>query len=128
MSESSSAPAHNENATKDTSQTQALTKPSSCKQFRPMSRCWNYVLIRALGMTGEEDETVVAELKGVKLFIKRGRKEFTDGMYGHIKILSATPATSTKTTDAASQENKSRKSRTRLRKSPSHHKLPMQAR
>ncbi|KAG8221083.1 hypothetical protein J3R82DRAFT_2600 [Butyriboletus roseoflavus] len=37
--------------------------------------------------TGEEDEDVEAELKGVKLFVKRGRKEFTDGMYGHIKIL-----------------------------------------
>ncbi|KAG9313157.1 hypothetical protein JVU11DRAFT_6607 [Chiua virens] len=38
-------------------------------------------------MTGEEDESVEAELKGVKLFIKRGRKEFIDGMYGHIKLL-----------------------------------------
>ncbi|KAI9464662.1 hypothetical protein HD554DRAFT_1244014 [Boletus coccyginus] len=38
-------------------------------------------------LTGEEDETVEAELKGVKLFVKRGRKEFTDGMYGHVKIL-----------------------------------------
>ncbi|KAH0836798.1 hypothetical protein J3R83DRAFT_8563 [Lanmaoa asiatica] len=38
-------------------------------------------------LTGEEDEDVEAELKGVKLFVKRGRKEFTDGMYGHIKIL-----------------------------------------
>ncbi|KAF9241391.1 hypothetical protein BU15DRAFT_73511 [Melanogaster broomeanus] len=95
MSESSSAPAHDENVIKTASQTQALTKPSSC-------------------MTGEEDETVVAELKGVKLFIKRGRKEFTDGIYGHIKILSLTHATSTKTTEVASQENKTQKPRTRL--------------
>ncbi|KIJ65464.1 hypothetical protein HYDPIDRAFT_27465 [Hydnomerulius pinastri MD-312] len=50
-------------------QTQALTKSSS-------------------HVTGEEEETVIAELKGAKLFIKRGRKDFTDGMYGHIKILS----------------------------------------
>ena len=38
--------------------------------------------------TGEEDETVLSELKGVKLFIKRGAREFTDGMFGHIKVLS----------------------------------------
>ncbi|KAH7927357.1 hypothetical protein BV22DRAFT_1031968 [Leucogyrophana mollusca] len=38
-------------------------------------------------VTGEEDETVEAELKGVRLFTKRGAKDFTD-MYGHIKILS----------------------------------------
>jgi len=38
-------------------------------------------------VTGEEDESVSAELRGVKLFVKRGRKEFTDGNYGHIKIL-----------------------------------------
>ncbi|KAJ8584744.1 hypothetical protein M405DRAFT_826198 [Rhizopogon salebrosus TDB-379] len=38
-------------------------------------------------VTGEEGESVSAELRGVKLFIKRGRKEFTDGNYGHIKIL-----------------------------------------
>ncbi|EGN97038.1 hypothetical protein SERLA73DRAFT_185331, partial [Serpula lacrymans var. lacrymans S7.3] len=40
--------------------------------------------------TGEEDETIQSELKGVKLFIKRGSKEFTDGIYGHIKILAHT--------------------------------------
>ncbi|THH27153.1 hypothetical protein EUX98_g7026 [Antrodiella citrinella] len=38
-------------------------------------------------LTGEEDEDVLAELKGVKLFIKRGSKDFTDGMLGHIKFL-----------------------------------------
>lgn len=38
-------------------------------------------------VTGEEDESVSAELKGVKLFIKRGRKDFTDGNFGHIKVL-----------------------------------------
>ena len=39
-------------------------------------------------MTGEEDEDVEAELKGVKLFVKRGSKEFADGILGHIKFLS----------------------------------------
>jgi len=39
-------------------------------------------------LTGEEDETVKSELKGVKLFIKRGTKGFTGGMPGHIKLLS----------------------------------------
>ncbi|KAG1850926.1 hypothetical protein F4604DRAFT_1970053 [Suillus subluteus] len=38
-------------------------------------------------VTGEEDESVSSELKGVKIFIKRGRKEFTDGNFGHIKLL-----------------------------------------
>lgn len=38
--------------------------------------------------TGEEGEVVTSDLKGIKLFIKRGRKEFTSGMYGHVKLLS----------------------------------------
>jgi len=38
--------------------------------------------------TGEEDETVLSELKGVKLFVKRGAREFSDGIFGHIKVLS----------------------------------------
>ena len=69
-------------------------------------------------MTGEEDETVDAELKGVKLFTKRGRKEFTDGMYGHIKILtqkSTPPQPSSGDPQAAGAEITSR---TRLRKLP----------
>jgi hypothetical protein len=41
----------------------------------------------SLVVTGEEDESVSSELKGVKIFIKRGRKEFTDGNFGHIKVL-----------------------------------------
>lgn len=39
-------------------------------------------------LTGEEEETVKSELKGVKLFIKRGNKGFSGGMPGHIKLLS----------------------------------------
>ena len=39
-------------------------------------------------MTGEENETVESELKGVKLYIKHGSREFTDGLIGHIKLLS----------------------------------------
>jgi hypothetical protein len=31
---------------------------------------------------------VESELKGVKLFVKRGNKGFTGGMPGHIKLLS----------------------------------------
>lgn len=38
--------------------------------------------------TGEEDEEVELELKGVKLFVKRGTKPFTDATVGHIKLLS----------------------------------------
>lgn len=37
--------------------------------------------------SGEEDEDTKAELRGVKLFIKRGKKEFSTGMLGHIKHL-----------------------------------------
>jgi len=44
-------------------------------------------MVSLLDVTGEEDESVSAELRGVKLFVKRGRKEFTDGNFGHIKIL-----------------------------------------
>ncbi|KAG6885757.1 hypothetical protein C0993_010269 [Termitomyces sp. T159_Od127] len=38
--------------------------------------------------TGEENEDVKQEIKGVKFFIKRGDKPFSDGMQGHIKLLS----------------------------------------
>jgi len=44
-------------------------------------------MVSLLGVTGEEDESVFAELRGVKLFVKCGRKEFMDGNFGHIKIL-----------------------------------------
>lgn len=40
------------------------------------------------GITGEEDEDVRHELRGVKLFVKRGDKEFSDGILGHVKLLS----------------------------------------
>ncbi|KAJ7460708.1 hypothetical protein FB451DRAFT_1096491 [Mycena latifolia] len=39
-------------------------------------------------LTGEEEEDVTLELKGVKLFIKRGDDNFSGGMVGHIKLLS----------------------------------------
>ena len=39
-------------------------------------------------ITGEEEEDVESELKGVKLFVKRGDKSFSDGMLGHVKLLS----------------------------------------
>lgn len=41
-----------------------------------------------LDLTGEENEDVELELKGAKLYIKRGDKPFSDGMLGHIKLLS----------------------------------------
>jgi len=40
-------------------------------------------------LTGEEDEDVELELKGVKLFVKRGDKPFSDGVVGHAKLLSS---------------------------------------
>ncbi|KAJ6469736.1 hypothetical protein C8R47DRAFT_766739 [Mycena vitilis] len=38
--------------------------------------------------TGEEDQDIVLELKGAKLYIKRGEENFSGGMVGHIKLLS----------------------------------------
>lgn len=38
-------------------------------------------------MSGEEGEEVEAELKGAKLFVKRGQREFSSGMLGHVKLL-----------------------------------------
>ncbi|KAJ7027917.1 hypothetical protein C8F04DRAFT_73447 [Mycena alexandri] len=38
--------------------------------------------------TGEEEEDVTLELKGVKLYVKRGEANFSGGMVGHIKLLS----------------------------------------
>ena len=47
-----------------------------------------FLLTSMLDVTGEENETVESELKGVKLYIKHGSREFTDGLIGHIKLLS----------------------------------------
>ncbi|KAI0675582.1 hypothetical protein C8Q78DRAFT_1005340 [Trametes maxima] len=38
-------------------------------------------------VTGEEDESVCAELKGAKVFIKRGERDFCEGILGHVKLL-----------------------------------------
>ncbi|KAL0579514.1 hypothetical protein V5O48_002507 [Marasmius crinis-equi] len=54
------------------------TKPDSPTAHQP-----NFTHV-----TGEENETILSELKNVKVFIKRGAKEFSDGMLGHIKLLS----------------------------------------
>ncbi|KDQ61465.1 hypothetical protein JAAARDRAFT_85642, partial [Jaapia argillacea MUCL 33604] len=38
-------------------------------------------------LTGEESETTLSTLKLCRLFIKRGTKEFTDGILGNVKLL-----------------------------------------
>ena len=38
-------------------------------------------------VTGEEGEDVELEQKGVRLFIKRGDKPFSEAIPGHIKLL-----------------------------------------
>lgn len=38
-------------------------------------------------ITGEEEEEVESELKGVKLFMKRGERDFSTGMLGRAKLL-----------------------------------------
>ncbi|KAG6917101.1 hypothetical protein DXG01_003921 [Tephrocybe rancida] len=39
-------------------------------------------------LTGEEQEDVELELKGVRMYVKRGDKPFSEGMLGHVKLLS----------------------------------------
>ncbi|KZT69296.1 hypothetical protein DAEQUDRAFT_669952 [Daedalea quercina L-15889] len=41
-----------------------------------------------VAITGEEDEDVTAEVKGAKIFIKRGENDYGDGILGHVKLLS----------------------------------------
>ncbi|KAI0367609.1 hypothetical protein BV20DRAFT_970391 [Pilatotrama ljubarskyi] len=38
-------------------------------------------------VTGEEDEDVAAEVKGAKVFIKRGDRDFCEGILGNVKLL-----------------------------------------
>ncbi|KAI0642003.1 hypothetical protein C8Q79DRAFT_1013894 [Trametes meyenii] len=38
-------------------------------------------------VTGEEDESASTELKGAKVFIKRGDRDFCEGILGHAKLL-----------------------------------------
>ncbi|KAJ4473330.1 hypothetical protein C8J55DRAFT_433706, partial [Lentinula edodes] len=38
--------------------------------------------------TGEEDEDVQSELRGVKLFVKRGSNDYSSGILGQVKYLS----------------------------------------
>ena len=38
-------------------------------------------------MTGEEDEEATAELKGAKVFVKRGDRDFCEGILGNVKLL-----------------------------------------
>ena len=38
-------------------------------------------------VTGEEDEDVVSELKGAKVFVKRGERDFCEGILGHARLL-----------------------------------------
>jgi hypothetical protein len=43
--------------------------------------------IWTIGVTGEENEDTEMELKGVRLYVKRGEKPFAEGMVGHCKLL-----------------------------------------
>ncbi len=38
-------------------------------------------------VTGEEDENVANELKGAKVFIKRGERDFCEGILGNVRLL-----------------------------------------
>jgi hypothetical protein len=48
----------------------------------------NFCFLVLLDITGEEEEDVELEQKGVKLYVKRGDRPFGDGMLGHVKLLS----------------------------------------
>lgn len=66
----------------------AYTKSTHVGECSPVQRGFARVLTCCgAGITGEEDEDVKAELKGAKLFVKRGDGEFSTGMLGHIKLL-----------------------------------------
>ncbi|KAJ4000339.1 hypothetical protein F5050DRAFT_1563149 [Lentinula boryana] len=45
------------------------------------------MLIEQADVTGEEDEDVQCELKGVKLFVKRGSNDYSSGILGQVKYL-----------------------------------------
>ena len=73
----------------------AAAKESDNEESKPLARKANHALEAAFAtgstvehLTGEENEDVELELKGVKLFVRRGKKPFSDGMTGHIKLLS----------------------------------------
>ncbi|KAI0741812.1 hypothetical protein C8Q80DRAFT_1196397 [Daedaleopsis nitida] len=42
---------------------------------------------KVVTVTGEEDEEVVTELKGAKVFVKRGNRDFCEGILGNVKLL-----------------------------------------
>ncbi|CAL1714397.1 unnamed protein product [Somion occarium] len=73
------------NATQDAPVTESdnISSPSPDHVLTAQS----YTKSTQTNLTGEEDEDVIAELKGVKLWVKRGERDFTDGMYGHVKHL-----------------------------------------
>ncbi|KAI0730974.1 hypothetical protein C8Q76DRAFT_782482 [Earliella scabrosa] len=52
----------------------AAPTPSSCTQ-------------KVATVTGEEDEEATAELKGAKVFVKRGDRDFCEGILGNVKLL-----------------------------------------
>lgn len=63
----------------------------SCQSKQPFENplaAENHVKTTYTHSTGEEDEDVESELRSVKLFVKRGTKDFTDGIIGHLKLLS----------------------------------------
>ncbi|KAK7022895.1 hypothetical protein VNI00_016882 [Paramarasmius palmivorus] len=68
----------------DLSETTPLAFAETKKETKAEAAAPSYPL-----HTGEEGEDIVSELKGVKLFIKRGKKEFTSAMMGGIKLLSS---------------------------------------
>ncbi|KAJ4474938.1 hypothetical protein J3R30DRAFT_3776549 [Lentinula aciculospora] len=47
----------------------------------------NSKLIEQVDVTGEEDEDIQCELKGVKLFVKRGSNDYSGGILGQVKYL-----------------------------------------
>lgn len=58
-------------------------------------------------VTGEEGEEVWAELKGAKLFVKRGAREFSGGVLGRVRVLSKHDSESETASDRRICESKS---------------------
>lgn len=82
-----------EYARDDPLQAQTYTRATCTSRFR--SRIFDERIpadstptLRVSAVTGEEDEEVKAEVKGTKVFIKRGTSDFGNGILGHVKLLS----------------------------------------
>ncbi|KAI0664495.1 hypothetical protein C8Q70DRAFT_905647, partial [Cubamyces menziesii] len=65
---------------------EAAITPSASSESNPLAAL-TYATSTEVVLTGEEDESAVAEVKGAKVLIKRGERDFCEGILGHAKLL-----------------------------------------